>query len=481
MKKISPLMLRNGQRFIACGVLYTMLSGCVVMPKKDDDKVQQARLASNFVAAAQPYLKEGKPNYDRDNLLEALAAGKAFHDAGQWQLSIEAFNAAEAKMPWTEDTVDTPEEVAKVVGTTLLNGLAADYSGKIHEAAFVDYYQAINYLMLGDQGNGDNPSLVAMNRYRVRQGNVVSQLNSYVNSQNRGVAASKTSDKQGLGSSAIDKNADALNRGVGSVANDVRVVEMRSASGDVLEAYYRATAGLSGGARDAKDVLRLGMPSAASDEGRDLMRAMRGAQQLNNQILVLFEDGVGPSQKEFRVDLPLVGLSKDVLYTGVALPEFVTGRPGLGRLRLGDQKVATRVLTDVNRIAGLEFKSQYQGVVVKSVISTVLKTAAQAAVNREIDKKDDGLGGLFAKLAVAATQAALTRADTRAWDTLPNTIQAALVPTPQDGVLRVYDENGKLLTQASVPATGSTLVVLKTVGTAPPAMYVSKPLKSSSL
>ena len=58
MKKISPLMLRNGQRFIACGVLYTMLSGCVVMPKKDDDKVQQARLASNFVAAAQPYLKE---------------------------------------------------------------------------------------------------------------------------------------------------------------------------------------------------------------------------------------------------------------------------------------------------------------------------------------------------------------------------------------------------------------------------------------
>lgn len=467
------------RRSVAVLSLACSLSACVTTPTKQDAQAQQARLSSNFAVAAQVHLRDGKPDYDSNDLLATLEAAKAFHDAGQWQWSIEAFNRADAMMPWKEDTVDTPQEVASVIGTTLINDLASDYTGKIHEAALVNYYQAINYLMLGDEGPGDDPSLVALNRHRSRQANVVTQLSSYVNSQNKGTAESRSQDKEGLAGEVMAEQSGGLARGVSGVAQDLRVSEMRSASGDVLEAYFRATQRGWGGHRSARDTLRRGMPSAATDAGRDLMGDMRDAdnEQLEDQVLVLFEDGVGPSIREFRIDLPLAGLSENVLYTGVALPEFVPGRPGLGRVRVGDQKRPTVVLTDMNRIAGLEFKSQYDGVVVKSVISAVLKTAAQAAINREIDKEDNGLGGLFMKLAVAATQAALTRADTRSWDTLPNTIQAALVPRPRDGMLRVYADDGKLLAQGAIPPSGSVLVVLKTIGVAPPAMYVSPELK----
>jgi hypothetical protein len=469
--------LRNGSSAVLCCLLSLSLSGCITVPTQKDTKAEENRALSNFALAAEKFLKNGKPNYNESNLVETLEAAKSFHDAGMWSWSIDAFKKAEAMMPWTEDVVDTPDEVARVIGTTLINDLAAGYSGKIHEAAFVNYYQAINYLMMGDKGVGDNPTLVAMNRHRVRQSNVVSQLNSYVNSQNKGVAASKAQDKEGFGNKSLDENSFKFDRGTSFVANDLRVSEMRSASGDVLEAYYRISSRSSGGSGEASDILRQGMASAASTAGEDLMRLMRDRPygDLNGHILVLFEDGFGPKLKEFRVDLPLVGLSRNVLYTGIALPEFVPGNPGLGRVRIGSEKVPTAVLTDLNRIAGLEFKSQYDGIVAKAVISTVLKTAAQAAVNQEIDKSDSGFGGLFMKLAVAATQAALTRADTRSWSTLPNTIQAAIVARPPDGLLRIYSEQDELLVQGEVPSSGKVLVVLKTIGTAPPAMYVSQP------
>ena len=52
---------------------------------------------------------KNEPTYNKDDLLDLLEAGKAFHDAGMWADSQTAFDLAEQKMMWKEDTINTPE------------------------------------------------------------------------------------------------------------------------------------------------------------------------------------------------------------------------------------------------------------------------------------------------------------------------------------------------------------------------------------
>ena len=78
-------------------------------------------------------MKDGKPNYDEDNLLDALEAGKAFNDAGMWAQSKRAFEVASKQLAWKEDSVDTPSEVMNLLGTTLTSSAFGAYQGKIFE------------------------------------------------------------------------------------------------------------------------------------------------------------------------------------------------------------------------------------------------------------------------------------------------------------------------------------------------------------
>lgn len=139
--------------------------------------------------------------------------------------------------------------------------------------------------------------------------------------------------------------------------------------------------------------------------------------------------------------------------------------------------VQTAVVTDLNRLAGLEFKKSYSGVVAKAVVSAVLKTAAQYAVNAEIDKKtkDKPLAGLLLKIGTAAVQYQLTKADLRAWDNLPNTIQMAIIDRPENGQLTILGLNGLPIQTVTLAANGNTLVLVRASPVvAQPAVYVTR-------
>src|SRR5690606_31698624 len=152
----------------------------------------------------------------------------------------------------------------------------------------------------------------------------------------------------------------------------------------------------------------------------------RGKGTLKNKAIILYEDGVGPGLNEFRIDLPLFIVTGKVTYTGMALPQFRLGQPAFGSLKVGSGKTQqeTAILTNINELAALEFDAAYKGIVTKAVISTVIKTTAQAVINHQIDQQQpDPLVGALLKLGTGVAQYALTKADVRAWVNLPNTIQ----------------------------------------------------------
>jgi len=459
--------------------LLVALVGCT--PAKMTKNGADARGApQSYTALAANYLKDGKPNYKTDDLLEILRAGKAFHDAGMWQLSNEAFDLAHEKLSWKEDTVDTPEEVANLIGTTITNGALGSYQGRIFEGGLISYYQAINTLMLGDENN----ARVEFNRLEVRQRNAESQLQAYASTVESEADENLKKNEDKKTKTSLDEVKTDTEAGLSKLPDGLDDSHIRNASGDILSAVFRATSQ----ARQDKSTWMIDQTLLAAEgsvvtaDARDLVGALRveaksRKAQLSNKVIVVYEDGRGPGFKEFRVDLPVFIATQKVLYSGFALPSFENGTEALGGLSFKETGVQTAVVTDLNRLAGLEFKKSYSGVVAKAVVSAVLKTAAQYAVNAEIDKKtkDKPLAGLLLKIGTAAVQYQLTKADLRAWDNLPNTIQMAIIDRPENGQLTILGLNGLPIQTVTLAANGNTLVLVRASPVvAQPAVYVTR-------
>ena len=466
-------------KLVLVPLMVVWLAGCAGTRTVNHEEAKAHLELSDYKQYAQRYLgRDGKPSYDKSSLLDALEAGKAFNDAGMWKESVEAFDAAESLMLWKADTVDTPAEVANLLGTTLTSDAFGAYQGKIYQGGLIDYYQTINMLMLGNESD----ARVSFNRLEVRQDNALAQFKAYSDTVNESVKEGLDDDESLFSAKSIKEAGGELKAGTENLPTGLKNAKIRNAAGDVMSAVFRASSSAQQDKRSnaSADSLKRAGSSSASSGGLSLVKQLqrdlrRGRGALSDKVIVLYEDGMGPSLSEFRIDLPLFIMTDKVTYTGIALPRFETGKPSYGALKLGAGKkqVQTVVLTDINELAGLEFNAGYQGVVTKAVISTVIKTAAQAVINHQIDNQTGGgLLGDVLKLGVGAAQYALTKADTRAWANLPNTIQMAVIDRPKDNVLTIEGMTQGAESRVDLPEGENVLVVVKAAGLAgKPAVY----------
>jgi hypothetical protein len=558
--------------FLSC----LLLAGCSTTGPKVD--VAAARSQSDFRLIAGTYLTDGKPSYDRQDLQKVLAAGKAFHDAGMWQLSFDAFDIADRLMPWPRSGINSPDDVIDALSNI------GKYPGKIYEGSMIEYYQTINAVML--RASAKDPAekraraeLIPtyMERLAKRQDNAEALLADYgkkaAAAKSRGVSEDKNNSGESL-SSARHSAAIAL----AELPADMRTGDIRHPSGDLLWAFLA----MSLPDPDSSYVeyhLNKGALNA-SGEGKlvfnEINAALRkGSANFRNKVLVIYEDGVGPSLTEFRVDFPMFLFSERLLYTGLALPKFNRGSAAFPGLQVGNARQPTVTFTDFNRIAGLEFKAGHDAVVTAAVLKAVALSAAQYAANKAIDEQNrkkaeaarqraqaewpqrqrqlqqqianaqqqlqqnnaarqqleqqagalsrdrspqaqnslrqvqaqlndirsrqgslqntinsaqrslaagpgngggvstgNALAAVVAKAAVAGTQYALTKADVRYWDNLPNSVQAVIVDRPGDGVLNLNYLNGQPLAQVRLDTPANYVVLVKASGNrGRPAIY----------
>jgi hypothetical protein len=439
------------------------------------DRSARERWQNNSPNAEEPDAKPSVPTNAKDILRDLLVEGKNQHDAGNWEESYKAFEKASELLIWKADSVDTPGEVVRLVGTTALNDTFAQYTGRIYEGVMLDYYQALNKLMQGDEA----AARVHFNRLKLRQENAQAQLASFV------AATSKTDTKgqeERVGS-ALSQMDGNLQQGVAAMPGELSAAQMRNPAGDALGAIFRKTSSVPEERASVEADQLLSMMASASVNpatpvlAEQMQSALGDAQK---EIFILYEDGTGPSISEFRVDLPVGLFSDDVLYSGIALPKFVAGRAGAGQIMVNQSEQFTTEVTDVNRMASLEFAASYKAKVVKALVSAALKTAAQAAINNQINDSDSGLLGLVGKLVVAGTQAALTKADVRHWGNLPNSISLAVVPNAGPSSLTLTLPSGAPILIPPIPADADVLVYVRVKdGSITPQVFVqSLPVSS---
>lgn len=471
----------NWVRWGALSLGAMLLAGCAGTRTVSQETASAFLAESNYRAYAGQYINPltGEPSYDPKSLLDSLEAGKAFNDAGMWAFSRDAFDAAAAQLNWKEDTVDTPAEVANLLGTTLTSDAFGIYQGKIHQGSLIDYYQAINHLMLGDEAN----ARVDFNRLQVRQGNAVTQLKAFASTVNRSVKDGLADEKSAGARESLGEVGPKIADGIKDLPGGLVQSKIRLSAGDVMSTVFRATSSAQSDKRQSlsRDMLKSANAASATRGGNAViaylgreLKQSRGA--LNDKVIILYEDGIGPNLKEFRIDLPLFIVTSKVTYTGIALPQFVPGTAAFGGLKVGSGKTQqeTATLTDLNELAGLEFDAAYKGIVAKAVISTTIKTAAQAVINHQIDRQNvDPLIGSLLKLGTGAAQYALTKADVRAWANLPNTIQMVVVNRPASGTLALTGLRGQPIAEVSLEKDANSLVLVKASGTlGSPAVYV---------
>lgn len=458
--------------------IVAVLAGCAGTRTVDPQAARAHLQSSNFKAYAQKYLdSKGNPTYDKTNLLDTLEAGKAFNDAGMWALSREAFNVSSTMMMWKEDTVATPAGITALIGTTLTNDTLGPYTGKIFQGGMIDYYQAMNSLMIGDEA----AARVNFNRVAVRQNNAVTQLEAFAKSTNESI-------KEGFGQAGSESAQKSLVQitpklvdGKQDLPSGMSKAKIRNATADVMSSVFRSTSGVGqadkGGNLPVSLLKNAG--TAASTQGgtaliNQLTRDLQvGRGEIKNKVIVIYEDGIGPGFSEFRIDLPLFLVSRTVTYSGIALPKFQAGTPAFGSLNVGPSRSSTVVMTNMNELAGLEFDAAYRGIVAKAVLSTIIKTVAQAAVNNAVDRQvGNSLLGTLLKVGTGAAQAALTKADTRAWANLPNTIQVGYIDRPVNGSLQITTANGNPVASVQLENSPNNLVVIKASGKgAKPTVY----------
>ena len=108
--------------------------------------------------------------------------------------------------------------------------------------------------------------------------------------------------------------------------------------------------------------------------------------------------------------------------------------PGPAMIRAGDRSAAGEVVCDLDAYARSRLKDDQPALLLKTLLRVAAKQAIVAigarAANQKNENSDGGLLGLAINLAGSALATATESADLRAWNTLPNLVEATLIDLP---------------------------------------------------
>ncbi|MGA2071056.1 MAG: hypothetical protein ABSG97_06870 [Sedimentisphaerales bacterium] len=431
------------------------LTGCNP-PMKDLGVFNGHFEAGDFKQAGQ--FAEGKIKKDNNpsgsDLLWALQLGASQRAQLDHAGSIATFDKAEEMM----NHFALNSEVLDTVGSTIVNDNAIPYKGQEYDGIMVNTYKALDFLA------GKKPDLarVEFNRALDRQ----TRAKEHFNEEIRKLEAQLDKEKE---KNKTDARAMADNPDVQSVVNaNYPNLSQFQPYPDFVNPFTTYMAGvyflLIGENGRAADLLKetAGMVPDNDYIKNDLVLAedaASGKVKLENQCWVIFENGLGPTKGETRIDLPLILVSDRVYYTGVALPKLYprsVAYPYL-TIKADDGEHRTMQVADMERVIETEFNKDFKGILMRAIASAAVKTAAQAVLSRK-----NGDGGRLAAFLVGAYSAATTAADVRIWTALPKDFQVARCAIPKNSPLLIFTP-GNTLFEADIPPCRNAIVYIRII------------------
>ena len=376
----------SGARFSALLAVLASLIGasCASYPERTQAAFRDFQ-SGQLASAQEAYAKPGTTGSE---FLTATETGMVALANGDWDAALRYLgDAAEITRGFEDEALVNPESAGETILSWTVNESMTRYQGEGYERVMIHACLAMAYLAKGKLTDA---------QVEVRRANALleSEEKLYKKSYQAG----------GLGHviSAIAYELDG--KLADSYIDYERMLDKSVGESIAGRALVRLSHALNRDSEAAEWESRFG-----ADEQRPAGAA---------SVVVLAGVGLGPYKREITLPIPT---SEGLLQWSV--PESVRRPQPVGSLSFhvagGDRSVRTSVVEDVASVASENLKDRILWLSAKSAVRAILKYQ----LTKQLEKDHGALGQLAGIMFTLVTE----HADLRAWQTLPDTWQAARI------------------------------------------------------
>lgn len=406
---------------------------------------------NSAAAFAEKNIKQRK-NPDGEDLLWTLQAAAARRILKDYNSSTQFFDNAERHLQYYNMRFSGGDEMAAMA----VNDNIMPYKGQEYDGVMANTYKALNFL----SENKPDLARVEFNRALDRQRRTkekfekeISETKARMDKAQYGSQANQILSSPQLQQTLHDKYPqlyeyqaykDYINPFVTYLASVYfNGIGETSAARDLLKETY-------GLVPENKYI---------EEEFKYTERLIDEDKQFKNTVWVIFENGLGPVKEEFRIDLPLFLVTRNVPYAGIALPKLKYREIAFSYLQIeaDGKNYDTAIVSNIDRVINSEFKKDFDSILIRTVISTTGKVMAQYALSQQ-----GSTAGDIGSILVAAYSFATNAADVRIWTSLPKNFQIARFPKPQNKILKITPLNAQSY-NIELPDCNNALVYVKII------------------
>ena len=453
----------TGSRICALALLGVLAvsSGCssIIDSASQKRSYMQSYAAGDFERAASLSADKASSRADTgDGLMWLLEAGKSSFSKGDYQASLSYFDAAEHMVEdFDRRAVVSARDVAAEAASATTNPNAIPYRGSYVDREMLNVYKALIYFALGKPED----ACVELKRMHERQKKSMDGRESEIKAADDLANQNKINvGTMSAGSPELSKANGELNaHAYKTYANYMNPFCSYLSSigylwrGDVNEAMvdFRNLREMD----PANPLINADYVSLGRQVNEKIPAELANVKPYSHSltkgvVFIIVENGLVPSRRGVTVHMVL---PPPVGYTGFAFPVLDFTSAPLHRVdwsdNVGNSGCTFRV-SDMDAVAAYEFKDAMKPMLVRVIIGTLIKEGATVAayeVVRHQYKNDryNGNGnfaGFLVLMASGLYKYTFNTADTRSWQTLPKEFQAANLPMPADGVLRLGFDGG---------------------------------------
>ena len=393
-----------------------------------------------------------------EDLLWALQLAGVERIRADYGKSTEYFDKAEQMLKF----YDEKSEIGDAVGATLASDNVTPYKGQEYDGIMVNTYKALNFMAEGRM----DLARVEFNRALDRQRRAKEKFSKEINKLKTEMEQKKQNDftKQNVEN---PKTLELLNQKYPNLYNFQAYPDFVNPFTTYLAGIYF---NLAGDHDKAVYLLKesCGMVSDNAYIAEDLditEQILDGKGKLENTVWLIFENGLGPIKKEFRLDIPLFIATNKIKYIGIALPRLDFREKACPYLlaEVDGRNFKTSPVADMDRVVQTEFSKEYNGILTRAIVSATAKAIAQYVLQEQGSN-----AASLVSLAVAVYSFASTAADVRIWTTLPKDFQVARFNKPKNGVLKITA--GDSVLNVNIPHCNNAIVYVRIIANQAPAV-----------
>lgn len=459
-----------------CFLVLFIISGCVSSHYDRSEKFQFSWKIGDFKSAAIEAENLSQSGPQRDLLLYKLEEGTVKRIAGDLTGSVVALQEASAEFDrWFGVHLKTESRVSEAFSSVIGSAEWKPYKSRVYERVMMRVYQALNYLQLEEKGRAR--AEIFKSRQAIDDSKAIWKKEL--------LAAQSEMEKKGVvldqGINTQEKSSLTEERLRIKAMVPPNLPEYVNPAAIYLESLYFLRTGTQ---REDFDKAAFSLRQLASLFPQnqwiqdDFLEAKKGIRKPEPITYVFFETGRAPIRVEKRFDLPIAFFANQarIPYLGIALPSLKTNNQFLSGLRINtstlEEPIQTKVLSDMDAIIAKEFDNDYPIELSRAISGAFAKGGLQYLATDSVRSENDTARTIVG-IGVGLLAHATTKADLRAWGTLPKQIQFCKIKTPEDKKLTIVGDGATFRNEVALnPSSSTNLVWVRSISAHSPIKVV---------